>query len=111
MRFLERVHIDPGRDRAVPDRERVGAASTSSASAEHLIATTQGPDYLIAVVTDAQAKGVKPERDPREAKESGPRAAVARPGQAIVDPDRLVDAAAPARARARDLTMPSSRPT
>src|SRR5262252_8652415 len=72
MRFLERVHID-----AVVASEPFLVASvsplqsTSSASAEHLIATTaKVRDYLLAVVTDAQAKESKPEsREAREARE------------------------------------------
>src|SRR6476646_9236744 len=61
MRFLERVHID-----ALVATEPFLIASvsalqsTSSASAEHLIATTaKVRDYLLAVVTDAQAKESK----------------------------------------------------
>src|SRR5690349_15678518 len=98
MRFLERVHID-----ALVATEPFLIASvsalqsTSSASAEHLIATTaKVRDYLLAVVTDAQAKEAKPEsgRESKEAKE--PRGELTRAQvQAIVDPDKLVDAAAP----------------
>jgi ATP-dependent Lon protease len=98
MRFLERVHID-----ALVATEPFLIASvsalqsTSSASAEHLIATTaKVRDYLLAVVTDAQAKEAKPDagRETKEAKE--PRGELTRAQvQAIVDPDKLVDAAAP----------------
>src|SRR5262249_28691044 len=103
MRFLERVHID-----ALVATEPFLIASvsalqsTSSASAEHLIATTaKVRDYLLAVVTDAQAKDAKPEsRDTRESRESKeakePRGELTRAQvQAIVDPDKLVAAAAP----------------
>jgi ATP-dependent Lon protease len=106
MRFLERVHID-----ALVATEPFLIASvsalqsTSSASAEHLIATTaKVRDYLLAVVTDAQAKESKPEsREARETRESRetkepkePRGELTRAQvQAIVDPDKLVDAAAP----------------
>src|SRR3954468_10078002 len=98
MRFLERVHID-----ALVATEPFLIASvsalqsTSSASAEHLIATTaKVRDYLLAVVTDAQAKEAKPDsgRESKEAKE--PRGELTRAQvQGIVDPDKLVDAAAP----------------
>ena len=100
MRFLERVHIDA----LVATEPFLIAsvsplASTSSASAEHLIATTaKVRDYLLAVVTDAQAKEAKPEaREGRESKEAKePRGELTRAQvQAIVDPDKLVDAAAP----------------
>ena len=99
MRFLERVHID-----ALVATEPFLIASvsalhsSSSASAEHLIATTaKVRDYLLAVVTDAQAKEAKPDRDSRESKEpKEPRGELSRAQvQAIVDPDKLVDAAAP----------------
>jgi ATP-dependent Lon protease len=99
MRFLERVHID-----ALVATEPFLIASvsalhsSSSASAETLIATTAKiRDYLLAVVTDAQAKESKPDRDTRESKETKePRGELSRAQvQAIVDPDKLVDAAAP----------------
>src|ERR1041385_3133493 len=102
MRFLERVHID-----ALVATEPFliasvsGLHSTSSATAETLIATTaKVRDYLLAVVTDAQAKESKPDRDSREGRESKetkePRGELSRAQvQAIVDPDKLVDAAAP----------------
>ncbi|HET9620778.1 MAG TPA: endopeptidase La [Kofleriaceae bacterium] len=100
MRFLERVHID-----ALVATEPFLIASvsplqsTASTTADHLIATTSKVrDYLLAVVTDAQAKEAKPEREGsgagKEAKE--PRGELTRAQvQAIVDPDKLVDAAAP----------------
>ncbi len=92
MRFLERVHID-----ALVATEPFLIASvsklvsTSTAPAELLLATTtKVRDYLIAVVTDAQAKEAK-DKDGKEPKGELTRAQV----QAIVDPDKLVDAAAP----------------
>ncbi|HEX4422940.1 MAG TPA: endopeptidase La [Kofleriaceae bacterium] len=97
MRFLERVHID-----ALVATEPFLIASvsalqsTTTTAADHLIATTtKVRDYLLAVVTDAQAKEAKPDRDSgKEAKE--PRGELTRAQvQAIVDPDKLVDAAAP----------------
>ena len=113
MRFLERVHID-----ALVATEPFLIASvsamqsTSSASAEHLIATTSKVrDYLLAVVTDAQAKEAKPDREGREGREAKepkePRGELTRAQvQAIVDPDKLVDAAAPYLELERDdLTM------
>jgi ATP-dependent Lon protease len=92
MRFLERVHID-----ALVATEPFLVASvsplvsTASASGDQLIATTtKVRDYLIAVVTDAQAK----EHKDKEGKE--PRGELTRAQvQAIVDPDKLVDAAVP----------------
>jgi ATP-dependent Lon protease len=100
MRFVERVHID-----ALVATEPFLIASvsalqsTSSAPAEHLLQTTSKVrDYLLAVVADAQAKEAKPEgREGREAKEhKEPRGELTRAQvQAIVDPDKLVDAAAP----------------
>jgi ATP-dependent Lon protease len=94
MRFLERVHID-----ALVATEPFLIASvsalqsSSSAAAEHLTATTaKVRDYLLAVVTDAQAKEAKPDaKEPKEPRGELTRAQV----QAIVDPDKLVDAAAP----------------
>jgi ATP-dependent Lon protease len=92
MRFLERVHID-----ALVATEPFLVASvsalvsTSSVPGEQLLATTaKVRDYLIAVVTDAQAK----EHKDKEGKE--PRGELTRAQvQAIVDPDKLVDAAVP----------------
>jgi ATP-dependent Lon protease len=92
MRFLERVHID-----ALVATEPFLVASvsplisTSSVPGEQLLATTSKVrDYLIAVVTDAQAK----EHKDKEGKE--PRGELTRAQvQAIVDPDKLVDAAVP----------------
>jgi ATP-dependent Lon protease len=102
MRFLERVHID-----ALVATEPFLIASvsalrsSSSATPEDLIATTSKVrDYLLAVVTDAQAKDAKPDRDSRDSRDSKdskePRGELTRAQtQAIVDPDRLVDSAAP----------------
>jgi len=95
MRFLERVHID-----ALVATEPFLIASvsklqsTSSATAEQLLATTSTVrDYLVAVVTDAQAKEGR-DKEGKEAKE--PRGELTRAQVlAIVDPDKLVDAAAP----------------
>src|SRR3569623_645473 len=96
MRFLERVHID-----ALVATEPFLVASvsplqpTSSSSADALIAmTTKVRDYLTAVVTDAQAKESRGERD--KDKEAAPKGELTRAQvQAIVDPDKLVDAAVP----------------
>ncbi|MBC7976901.1 MAG: endopeptidase La, partial [Myxococcales bacterium] len=99
MRFLERVHID-----ALVATEpfliaSVSALQVSSSAAAELLTTTTTKvrDYLLAVVTDAQAKEAKPDRDSRESKENKePRGELTRAQvQAIVDPDKLVDAAAP----------------
>ena len=119
MRFLERVHID-----ALVATEPFLIASVSplqasaSVTADHLLATTaKVRDYLLAVVTDAQNKEAKPERDARDARETRegregkeakePRGELTRAQvQAIVDPDKLVDAAAPYLELERDdLTM------
>ncbi|HEY0190637.1 MAG TPA: endopeptidase La [Kofleriaceae bacterium] len=97
MRFLERVHID-----ALVATEPFLIASvsalqsTATVASDHLVATTtKVRDYLLAVVTDAQAKESKPEsgssKEPKEPKGELTRAQV----QAITDPDKLVDAAAP----------------
>jgi len=92
MRFLERVHID-----ALVASEPFLIASVSklavetTATAEQLLATTtKVRDYLIAVVTDAQAKESK-DKEGKEPRGELTRAQV----QAITDPDKLVDAAAP----------------
>src|ERR1700760_808175 len=91
MRFLERVHID-----ALVATEPFLVASvsplqpTTSSSADALIAmTTKVRDYLTAVVTDAQAKESRGDKD----KEAAPKGELTRAQvQAIVDPDKLVDA-------------------
>ena len=96
MRFLERVHID-----ALVASEPFLVASvsplqsTSSAGAEALIATTtKVRDYLAAVVADANAKEAQAKDKDKEA--SPPRGELTRAQvQAIVDPDKLVDAAVP----------------
>jgi ATP-dependent Lon protease len=99
MRFLERVHIDALVATDPFLIASVSALQASSAAAAELVTSTTNKvrDYLLAVVTDAQAKEVKPERDSRESKESKePRGELTRAQvQAIVDPDKLVDAAAP----------------
>ncbi|MBA3465485.1 MAG: endopeptidase La [Deltaproteobacteria bacterium] len=94
MRFLERVHID-----ALVATEPFLIASVSklapvtTAAAEQLASTTtKVRDYLVAVVTDAQSK----ESRDKDGKEKEPRGELTRAQvQAIVDPDKLVDAAAP----------------
>ncbi|HET9993289.1 MAG TPA: LON peptidase substrate-binding domain-containing protein, partial [Kofleriaceae bacterium] len=96
MRFLERVHID-----ALVATEPFLVASvsplqpTTSSSADALIAmTTKVRDYLTAVVTDAQAKESRGERE--KDKDASPKGELTRAQvQAIVDPDKLVDAAVP----------------
>ncbi|HEY4240606.1 MAG TPA: endopeptidase La [Kofleriaceae bacterium] len=102
MRFLERVHID-----ALVATEPFLVASVSAlqstthASSEQIVATTtKVRDYLLAVVTDAQAKESKDSSSSKEAKEGSgakePRGELTRTQvQAITDPDKLVDAAAP----------------
>jgi ATP-dependent Lon protease len=111
MRFLERVHID-----ALVATEPFLVASVSklvsgsAASAEQLAATTtKVRDYLLAVVTDAQTRSASGQdkeggsgTQAKEPKGDLTRAQV----QAIVDPDKLVDAAAPYLELERDdLTM------
>ena len=94
MRFLERVHIDA----LVATEPFLIAsvsklASTTEAPADTVAATTtKVRDFLVAVVTDAQAK----ETRDKDGKEKEPRGELTRAQvQAIVDPDKLVDAAAP----------------
>jgi ATP-dependent Lon protease len=96
MRFLERVHIDT---LVATEPFLVASVSplqpTSSSSADALIAmTTKVRDYLTAVVTDAQAKESRGERD--KDNDTTPKGELTRAQvQAIVDPDKLVDAAVP----------------
>jgi ATP-dependent Lon protease len=102
MRFLERVHIDA---LVATDPFLIASVSalqsSATASADQLSATaTKVRDYLLAVVTDAQGKEAKPDRDARDSREGKeakePRGELTRAQvQAIVDPDKLVDAAAP----------------
>ncbi len=95
MRFLERVHID-----ALVATEPFLVASvsklqsTSTATPEQLVTTTSKiRDYLLAVVTDAQSQS-RESKGKEEGKE--PRGELTRAQvQAIIDPDKLVDAAAP----------------
>ena len=94
MRFLERVHIDA----LVATEPFLIAsvsklASTTAAAPDALASTTtKVRDYLVAVVTDAQAK----ETRDKDGKEKEPKGELTRAQvQAIVDPDKLVDAAAP----------------
>ncbi|MEJ7603557.1 MAG: LON peptidase substrate-binding domain-containing protein [Kofleriaceae bacterium] len=98
MRFLERVHID---NLVATEPFLVASVSkldsTSGATAEQLIATTaKVRDYLLAVVTDAQSQSSQ-KSDSKDSKDSKePRGELTRAQvQAIVDPDKLVDAAAP----------------
>ncbi len=98
MRFLERVHID-----ALVASEPFLVASvsplqsSSSAGAEALIATTtKVRDYLAAVVADAQAKEAQAQAHGKEKEAPSPKGELTRSQvQAIVDPDKLVDAAVP----------------
>jgi len=95
MRFLERVHID-----ALVATEPFLVASvsklaaTATATADALSATTtKVRDFLLAVVTDAQSRSA----GGSEGKESSnPKGDLTRAQvQALIDPDKLVDAAAP----------------
>jgi len=96
MRFLERVRID-----ALVATEPFLVASVSplapasrATPAELQATTTKVRDYLLAVVTDAQTKESKGEASKEGAKE--PKTELTRAQvQAITDPDKLVDAAAP----------------
>src|SRR3984885_7740727 len=101
MRFLERVHID-----AVVATEPFLVASvsplisTSTVGTDVLLQTTNRVrDYLLAVVTDAQSREQKDPKDggkEKEAKEKEPRGELTRTQvQALIDPDKLIDAAAP----------------
>ena len=98
MRFLERVHID-----ALVATEPFLVASvsplmsTSSAAGEILLATTNKVrDYLLAVVTDAQERDKRDKKDDGKEKDKEPRGELTRTQvQALIDPDKLVDAAAP----------------
>src|ERR1041385_6369076 len=95
MRFLERVRID-----ALVATEPFLIASvsplqsTTNATREQLQATTTRiRDYLLAVVTDAQSKETR-DKDSKEGNQ--PRGELTRAQvQALTDPDKLVDAAAP----------------
>jgi ATP-dependent Lon protease len=94
MRFLERVHIDA----LVATEPFLVAsvsklASTATAAPEQLIATTTKiRDYLLAVVTDAQSQS----REGKDKEGKEPRGELTRAqAQALIDPDKLVDAAAP----------------
>jgi ATP-dependent Lon protease len=104
MRFLERVHID---SLVATEPFLIASVSTlsptSTVTTEALIAmTTKVRDYLLAVVTDAQAKEKKDDKEAKEPRGELTRAQV----QAIVDPDKLVDAAVPYLELERDdLTM------
>ncbi|MGE0399787.1 MAG: endopeptidase La [Kofleriaceae bacterium] len=99
MRFLERVHIDAlvaTEPFLIASVSKLASASqaTPESSSQLAATTTKVRDYLIAVVTDAQAKeaaGAKQDKEGREPRGELTRAQV----QAITDPDKLVDAAAP----------------
>ena len=103
MRFLERVHID-----ALVATEPFLVASvsplisTSTVGTDVLLQTTNRVrDYLLAVVTDAQSReqkepkeGSKGDKESKEAKE--PKGELTRAQvQGLIDPDKLIDAAAP----------------
>ncbi len=99
MKFLERVHIE-----ALVATEPFLVASVSALSSTPTAApdalaalTTKVRDYLLAVVTDAQAKEAKREdKDKDSSKDREPRGDLTRAQvQAIVDSDKLVDAAVP----------------
>ncbi|MEO8703357.1 MAG: endopeptidase La [Kofleriaceae bacterium] len=97
MRFLERVHIDAlvaTEPFLVASVSKLSPSTATTATAEQLIATTNKiRDYLLAVVTDAQARSSSPGegKDKEPPKGELTRTQV----QAIIDPDKLVDAAAP----------------
>ncbi len=102
MRFQERVHIDA---LVATDPFLVASVSalisTSSVPTDVLLQTTNRVrDYLLAVVTDAQSRDVAG-RDAKEGKEKEqaakePKGELTRAQvQALVDPDKLIDAAAP----------------
>ena len=94
MRFLERVRIDalvatePFLIASVTPLAPGAAAGNADALAA---TTTKVRDYLVAVVTDAQSKEAKDKDGNPQPKGELTRAQV----QAITDPDKLVDAAAP----------------
>ena len=96
MRFLERVHIDAlvaTEPFLIASVSKLASAATATPDALSAT-TTKVRDYLIAVVTDAQAKeAAGAHKDKESGKPHGEltRAQV----QAITDPDKLVDAAAP----------------
>jgi ATP-dependent Lon protease len=98
MRFLERVHID-----ALVATEPFLVASVSKlpsvseATAEALAATTtKVRDYLLAVVTDAQSRAASAASSESKEGSNPPKGDLTRAQvQAIIDSDKLVDAAAP----------------
>jgi ATP-dependent Lon protease len=98
MRFLERVHIDalvatePFLVASVSPLKPASAATPDAQGALTAL-TTKVRDYLLAVVTDAQSKEHK---DSKSGEGKEPRGELTRAQvQAIVDPDKLVDAAVP----------------
>ena len=96
MRFLERVHIDAlvaTEPFLVASVSKLASTSTAAAAEQLLATTTKVRDYLVAVVTDAQSQS-REGKSTQEGKE--PRGELTRAQvQAIIDPDKLVDAAAP----------------
>jgi len=96
MRFLERVHIDAlvaTEPFLVASVSKLASTSTAADAEQLLATTTKVRDYLLAVVTDAQSQS-REGKSTQEGKE--PRGELTRAQvQAIIDPDKLVDAAAP----------------
>ena len=98
MRFHERVHID-----ALVATEPFLVAAVSplapvtTATPDAVLATTNKVrDFLLAVVTDAQAKEGSSKESSKDSSSKEPKSELSRVQvQAIVDPDKLVDAAAP----------------
>ncbi len=98
MRFLERVHIDAlvaTEPFLVASVSKLG--STSTATADQLTATTtKVRDYLLAVVTDAQSRSSSSSSSEKEGSNPQPKGDLTRAQvQALIDPDKLVDSAAP----------------
>ncbi len=94
MRFLERVHIDAlvATEPFLIASVSALASSTTATPDQIAATTTKIRDYLLAVVTDAQGKDAKEHKEgQKEPRGELTRAQV----QAIIDPDKLVDAAAP----------------
>jgi ATP-dependent Lon protease len=102
MRFLERVHVDAITTEPFLIASVSPLVATTTASSAALSAMTDKVrDYLLAVVIDAQAKDAKETKEAKEkekekAETKAPRGDLSRAQvSAIVDPDKLVDAAAP----------------
>jgi ATP-dependent Lon protease len=98
MRFLERVHIDAlvaTEPFLVASVSKLGASSTST-SEQVTATTTKVRDYLLAVVTDAQSRASTTSSSEGKESSKEPKGDLTRAQvQAIVDSDKLVDAAAP----------------